>query len=94
MRTISHEQRGPQLYHRRDHKTSRPEGSLDRWRTATGICGLDARVDKVRDGAEVVRDALIVGALEIRRCEVICLDVGDADTDTFLTAFGRGVVGV
>jgi hypothetical protein len=25
---------------------------------------------------------------------VICLDVGDADTDTFLTAFGRGVVGM
>jgi hypothetical protein len=32
--------------------------------------------------------------LETRRCEVIGLDVGDADTDTFLTAFGRGVVGV
>jgi hypothetical protein len=25
---------------------------------------------------------------------VIGLDVGDADTDTFLTAFGLGVVGV
>jgi len=24
---------------------------------------------------------------------VICLDIGDADTDTFLTAFGLGVVG-
>jgi hypothetical protein len=32
--------------------------------------------------------------LETRRCEVICLDVGDADTDTFLTAFGPGVVGL
>jgi hypothetical protein len=32
--------------------------------------------------------------LEIRRCEVICLDVGEANTDTFLTAFVRGVVGV
>jgi hypothetical protein len=32
--------------------------------------------------------------LETRRCEVICLDIGDADTDTFLTAFGLRVVGV
>lgn len=31
--------RGPQLYHQRDHKRSRPAGSLDRWRTATAICG-------------------------------------------------------
>jgi hypothetical protein len=32
--------------------------------------------------------------LEIRRCEVICLDVGEGNTETFLTAFVRGVVGV
>jgi hypothetical protein len=32
--------------------------------------------------------------LETRRFEVICLDIGDADTDTFLTVFGLGVVGV
>jgi len=32
--------------------------------------------------------------LEIRRCEVICLDVGEGNTETFLTTFVRGVVRV
>ena len=79
---------GAQLYHRRDHKRSRPAEGLDRWRTATVICGSTRGVDKVRDGAQVVRERLVVAhaVVEIARCEVICLDVGEANTDTFLTA--------
>jgi hypothetical protein len=57
---------------------------------------LDARVDKVREGGQVVRERRWSHTPCSRpgACEVICLDIGDADTDTFLTAFGLGVVGV
>jgi hypothetical protein len=49
---------GAQPYHRRDHKRSRPAEGLDRWRTATAVCGSTRGVDKVRDGAQVVRERL------------------------------------
>jgi transposase-like protein len=51
---------------------------------------LDAKVEKIRDGAQVVRERLVAAhaAHKIRRRGVIALDVAE-DTETFSTAFLR-----
>src|SRR4051794_8205322 len=55
---------------------------------------LDAKVEKVRDGGRVVTKALVVahGVHESGRREIIGIDVGEAETDAFWTAFLRGLV--
>src|SRR4051794_12578171 len=62
---------------------------------------LDAKVEKVRDGGRVVTKALVVahGVSETGRREIIGIDVGEAETEAFWTAFlrdlvARGLVGV
>jgi transposase-like protein len=55
---------------------------------------LDAKVEKVRDGGRVVTKALVVahGVHETGRREIIGIDVGEAETEAFWTAFLRGLV--
>jgi transposase-like protein len=55
---------------------------------------LDAKVEKVRDGGRVRRKALVIahGVHETGRREIIGLDVGEAETEAFWTAFLRGLV--
>src|SRR4051794_14104802 len=62
---------------------------------------LDAKVEKVRDGGRVVTKALVVahGVHESGRREIIGIDVGEAETEAFWTAFlrdlvARGLIGV
>jgi putative transposase len=62
---------------------------------------LDAKVEKVRDGGRVVTKALVVahGVHETGRREILGIDVGEAETEAFWTAFlrslvARGLVGV
>jgi putative transposase len=62
---------------------------------------LDAKVEKVRDGGRVVAKALVIahGVHETGRREILGLDVGEAETEAFWTAFlralvARGLVGV
>jgi putative transposase len=62
---------------------------------------LDAKVEKVRDGGRVVRKCVVVAHAvhETGRREIIGLDVGEAETETFWTQFlrslvARGLVGV
>ena len=55
---------------------------------------LDAKVEKVRDGGRVVTKALVVahGVHESGRREIIGIDVGEAETEAFWTAFLRDLV--
>jgi putative transposase len=55
---------------------------------------LDAKVEKVRDGGRVVRKALVLayGVHESGYCDVIALDVGEAETEAFWRAFLRSLV--
>src|SRR5437870_845087 len=55
---------------------------------------LDAKVEKVRDGGRVVREALVLayGVHESGYREVIALDVGEAETEAFWRSFLRGLV--
>jgi putative transposase len=55
---------------------------------------LDAKVEKVRDGGRVVAKALVIahGVHETGRREILSLDVGEAETEAFWTAFLRGLV--
>jgi len=62
---------------------------------------LDAKVEKVRDGGRVVNKALVIahGVHESGRREILSIDVGEAETEAFWTAFlrdlvKRGLVGV
>jgi putative transposase len=57
--------------------------------------GLDAKVEKVRDGGRVVAKALVIahGVHETGRREILGLDVGEAETEAFWTDFLRGLVG-
>jgi putative transposase len=62
---------------------------------------LDAKVEKVRDGGRVQRKCVVIahGVHDSGRREIIGLDVGEAETETFWTDFlrelvGRGLVGV
>jgi putative transposase len=55
---------------------------------------LDAKVEKVRDGGRVQRKCVVIahGVHETGRREIIALDVGEAETETFWTEFLRGLV--
>ena len=55
---------------------------------------LDAKVEKVRDGGRVVREALVLayGVHESGYREVIALDVGEAETEAFWRSFLRDLV--
>jgi transposase-like protein len=55
---------------------------------------LDAKVEKVRAGGRVVNKALVVahGVHETGRREILSIDVGEAETEAFWTAFLRGLV--
>jgi putative transposase len=55
---------------------------------------LDAKVEKVRDGGRVVTKALVIahGVHETGRREILSIDVGEAETEAFWTAFLRGLV--
>ena len=55
---------------------------------------LDAKIEKVRDGGRVVNKALVVahGVHETGRREILSIDVGEAETEAFWTAFLRGLV--
>jgi putative transposase len=55
---------------------------------------LDAKIEKVRDGGRVVNKALVVahGVHETGRREILCIDVGEAETEAFWTSFLRGLV--
>jgi transposase-like protein len=55
---------------------------------------LDAKVEKVRDGGRVVRKALVLayGVHESGYREVIALDVGEAETESFWRAFLRSLI--
>ena len=55
---------------------------------------LDAKVEKVRDGGRVQRKCVVIahGVHDSGRREVIGLDVGEAETEAFWTAFVRGLV--
>jgi len=55
---------------------------------------LDAKVEKVRDGGRVVTKALVIahGVHETGRREIVGLDVGEAETESFWTDFLRGLV--
>ena len=55
---------------------------------------LDAKMEKVRDGGRVVNKALVVahGVHETGRREILSIDVGEAETEAFWTAFLRGLV--
>jgi putative transposase len=55
---------------------------------------LDARVEKVKEGARVVRKALVIayGVHESGIREVIGLDVGHAETEAFWRAFLRSLL--
>jgi putative transposase len=55
---------------------------------------LDAKVEKVRDGGRVVRKALVIahGVHQSGRREILSIDVGEAETETFWTEFLRGLV--
>jgi putative transposase len=62
---------------------------------------LDAKVEKVRDGGRVQRKCVVIahGVHDTGRREIIGLDVGAAETETFWTEFvrslvARGLVGV
>jgi transposase-like protein len=62
---------------------------------------LDAKVEKVRDGGRVQRKAVVIahGVHETGRREILGIDVGEAETEAFWTAFlralvARGLVGV
>ena len=48
---------------------------------------LDAKVEKVRDGGRVVNKALVIahGVHETGRREILCIDVGEAETEAFWT---------
>jgi transposase-like protein len=51
-------------------------------------------VEKVRDGGRVVRKCVVIahGVHETGRREIIGLDVGEAETETFWTDFVRSLV--
>ena len=55
---------------------------------------LDAKMEKVRDGGRVVNKALVIahGVHETGRREILSIDVGEAETEAFWTAFLRGLV--
>src|SRR5215203_5252942 len=55
---------------------------------------LDAKVERVRDGGRVVNKALVIahGVHESGRREILSIDVGEAETEAFWTAFLRGLV--
>jgi putative transposase len=55
---------------------------------------LDAKIEKVRAGGRVVNKALVVahGVHESGRREILSIDVGEAETETFWTTFLRGLV--
>ena len=55
---------------------------------------VDAKVEKVRDGGRVQRKCVVIahGVHETGRKEIIGLDVGHAETETFWTEFLRGLV--
>jgi putative transposase len=51
-------------------------------------------MEKVRDGGRVVNTALVIahGVHETGRREILSIDVGEAETEAFWTAFVRGLV--
>ena len=53
---------------------------------------LEAKVEKVRDGGRVVNTALVTahGVHESGRREILSIDVGEAETEAFWTAFLKG----
>jgi putative transposase len=55
---------------------------------------VDAKIEKVRDGGRVARKCVVSphAVHEIGRREIICLDVGAAETEAFWTDFLRGLV--
>ena len=60
-----------------------------RWRAATRIVFVDAKIEKVRDGGRVARKCVVVAHAvhETGRREIIGLDVGEAETEAFWTEF-------
>jgi Transposase, Mutator family len=65
-----------------------------RWRAATPIWFLDAKVEKLRDGGRVVNKALVIahGVHETGGREILSIHVGEAETEAFWTEFLRGLV--
>jgi putative transposase len=55
---------------------------------------LDAKLEKVRDGGRVVGKAVVIayGVHESGRREILGVDVGEAETEAFWTAFVRSLV--
>jgi putative transposase len=55
---------------------------------------VDAKIEKVRDGGRVQRKAVVIAHAvhESGRREIIGLDIGEAETEAFWTAFLRGLV--
>jgi putative transposase len=55
---------------------------------------VDAKIEKVRDGGRVARKCVVIAHAvhETGRREIIGLDVGAAETETFWTEFLRGLV--
>ena len=84
-------------------EVSRVCGALDehvdafRTRPSEGRCPylfLDAKMEQVRDGGRVVNKALVIahGVHETGRREILSIDVGEAETESFWTSFLRGLV--
>jgi putative transposase len=55
---------------------------------------LDARVEKVSDGGRVVAKAVVIayGVHETGRRQILGFDVGEAETEAFLTEFLRSLI--
>ncbi|MCA1705852.1 MAG: IS256 family transposase, partial [Actinobacteria bacterium] len=55
---------------------------------------VDAKVERVRDGGRVVNKAVVIahGVHETGRREILGIDVGEAETEAFWTAFLRSLV--
>ena len=70
---------------------SRPFARV-RWKAAIGICFVDAKVEKVRDGGRVARKCVVIATAvhETGRREIIGLDVGQAETEKTFWREGRG----
>ena len=65
-----------------------------RWRAATRTCSWTPSWRRARAGARVVNKALVIahGVHETGRREILSIDVGEAETEAFWTAFLRGLV--
>src|SRR5215217_137400 len=65
-----------------------------RWRAVTRTCSSMPSSRRVRDGGRVVAKALVVAHAihETGRREILCIDVGEAESEAFWTEFLRGLV--